>query len=377
MTSISGERGVGKTLFLAEKVYNKSQEGYLVITNFSHTHSNIDCSDLTATEFWNLVSELIAFKESGYEPWDIHPYFWHTGLYIAVDEGTLYLSPDQQKRMQQEDPVAYDRMLNLLAQARKYDVEIDYVVQDPAKIGKDFRRYTEMYIRLRWMLKFRRKILIQHPSGKGYRREMRNLLDIIRVEYHELDNENPVFNYKKVPDDKGNMQWSESSTVINRRWALTGRFKKHIYRMYNSYQAMAVADLGTREIFSFLKRITITPSSFKKENFPTFKKLFGLLPRDKFLPIKYKMEDVILPKNEGVKPIIAEVQAQQVQVLTVKELQKAISKAYAKRNAGNQQEKAPILTDGAQGLPRSPAAPSVQKEPSLSDGTESLDVTGM
>lgn len=362
MTSISGERGVGKTLFLAEKVYNKSQEGYLTVTNFTHTHSALDCSSLTPVEFWQTVSDLIAFKEAGFEPWDIHPSFWHTGVYIAIDEGTLYLSPDQQKRMQQNNPEAYDRMLNLLAQARKYDVEIDYVVQDPAKIGKDFRRYTELYIRLRWLLKMRRKILIQHPSGRGYRRELRNFLDVIKVEVHELDNENPVFNYKKVPDKNGDMQWSETSTVIDTEWKLTGRFKKHIYRMFNSYQPMAVNTQNDRTEFPFLEKITITLAPFKREKFPTFKKwirffTFGKIsiPNiDQFLPPKYRLEKIILPKVE-TKVAIAEVETQAVKTITVKELQKAIARAYAKRSSRS--AATPADLPGGAGPPRESGLP--------------------
>ena len=56
MTSISGERGVGKTLFLAERVYKKRKQGYFCVTNFSHAFSNLDCTTLNPEEFLDEVT---------------------------------------------------------------------------------------------------------------------------------------------------------------------------------------------------------------------------------------------------------------------------------------------------------------------------------
>lgn len=319
---------MGKTLFLAESVYKHSLKGYFVITNFTHSHSNLDCSALSPSEFWDMVAQVIAFKEAGYEMVDLHPSFVHTGVYIAIDEATLYLSPDQQKRMQSEQPEKYERLLSLLAQARKYDIYIDYVVQDPAKVGKDFRRYTEEYVYFRWVIKSRRIKYIKHPTKPTYRRETRSLIPFVWEEHHNLDAEHPVFNYKKDPEGK----WSEASTVVSTRLkTLIG--KSFIYRMFNSYQPMAVKvqDLGND--YSNLMNFRIVPNTFKKDWFPTFKKMFGIVPSDYLLPIKRKVEKVILPPQPEKKAAISEVETQRVEIITVEALQREIARAYGRRLA--------------------------------------------
>jgi len=335
MRSISGERGVGKTLYLAEDVYRHSQNGYFCVTNFTHSHSNLDLSALSPSRFWDVVEQIISFKERGYEMFDLHPSFWHTGVYIAIDEGTLYISPDQQKRMQQENPEKYERLLSLLAQARKFDVYIDYVVQDLAKIGKDFRRYTEEYIYFKWFMKTRRIKHIKHPTKPIFRRETRSLIPLVWEEHHKLDPDHPALNYKRDPEGK----WAEASTVVSRALKFSGFFKSHIYRMYNSYQPMAIDSTKTMSDFKDLKEFVIVPNSFKKDHFPTFKRLFGIIPSDKFLPTKYKPSEVILPALHKDKPITAEVQSQRVETLSVEQLQRSIAKAYARSGAAREPRK--------------------------------------
>lgn len=336
MRSISGERGVGKTLYLAEWVYDHSRAGYFVVTNFSHSHSNLDCSRLSPSEFWDVIAQIIAFKEAGYEMCDLHPAFWHTGVYVAIDEATLYLSPDQQKRMQSEEPEKYERLLSLLAQARKYDVYIDYVVQDPAKVGKDFRRYTEEYVYFRWVIKSRKIIHLQHPTKPTLRRETRSMIPFVWEEHHNLDTEHPVFNYKKMPDG----QWSESSTVISRKIRYLGG-KKHVYRMFNSYQPMAVKSDQLGKDFDRLMDFVVVPDTYGRDRFPTFKRIFGIKPRDAELPEKMKPEKVFLPILEsGKKAAISEVESQKVRVLTVEELQRQIRRAHAKTSVSRARAKA-------------------------------------
>lgn len=333
MVSISGERGVGKTLHLADRVYQRRMQGYFTVTNFSHSHSNLDCSGLSPEEFLDVILNIIDFKDNGYEMFNLHPSFRHTGVYIAMDEATIYFSPEMQSRLAKSNPAKYERLLNLLAQARKYDVEIDYVVQDPAKVGKDFRRYTEYYKRFRWVFKLKRMAFIEHPRLPIFRREHRHLLDVIWEEIHELDTENPVFNYRTVRDENGVAQWAENTTLKERHLRLTGRYKRHILRMYNSYQPVAVKQQEYRKEFSPLKNFSIIPTAFKRERIPTLKaivRFFGIPWKntDAKLPPKIRYEDLILPPKDERNKIISEVQVQEVITLSTDDLQKAIARAY-------------------------------------------------
>ncbi len=335
MVSISGERGVGKTLHLADRVYQRSKQGYFVITNFSHSHSNLDCSGLSAMEFLKVILNVIDFKDNGYEMYNLHPSFKHTGVYVAMDEATIYFSPEMQSQLSKGDPENYSRLLNLLAQARKYDVEIDYVVQDPAKVGKDFRRYTEHYKRFRWVFKLKRLAYVKHPRLPIFRREHRHLLDVIWEEIHDLDADNPKFNYSTITDEHGITQFAESSTLLERHLRLTGKYKRHILRMYNSYQPVAVRQLEYRKEFSPLRDFRVIPRDYKKDQFPTFKRMLravGVKVRisDEFLPEKEGFEDLVLPPRDERNKIISDVQSQKVKIFPVTTLQKEISRSYAK-----------------------------------------------
>jgi hypothetical protein len=335
MVSISGERGVGKTLHLADRVFQRRRQGYFVVTNFTHSHSNLDCSGLSPEEFLDVILNIIDFKDNGFEMFNLHPSFKHTGVYVAMDEATIYFSPEMQGKLSKGNPDKYQRLLNLLAQARKYDVEIDYVVQDPAKVGKDFRRYTEHYKRFRWVFKMKRMAYIPHPRLPIYRREHRHLLDLVWEEIHDLDAENPKFNYSTITDDHGVQQWAESSTLQERHLRLTGKYKKHILRMYNSYQPVAVRQEQYQKEYSPLKNFRIVPDTFKRERLPTLKKILRLLRipvhiRDEFLPPKIGFEDLVLPPKDDRNKIISEVQNQEQYVLSVADLQRDIARAYAK-----------------------------------------------
>ncbi len=333
MVSISGERGVGKTLHLADRVYQRSKQGYFTITNFSHAFSNLDCSGLSPEGFLDVILNVIDFKDNGYEMFNIHPSFRHTGVYVAMDEATIYFSPEMQSKLSKSDPEKYQRLLNLLAQARKYDVEIDYVVQDPAKVGKDFRRYTEHYKRFRWVFKLKRLAFIPHPRLPIYRREHRHLLDVIWEEVHELDADNPKFNYSTITDENGIAKWAESSTLKERHLRTTGRFKKRVLRMYNSYQPVAVKQESYNEEFSPLRNFRVIPGNFKKEKFPTFKRLARKLGikvkiQDEFLPKKIGYESLIVPPRDERNKIISEVQRQEHVILTANDLFSEIKKVY-------------------------------------------------
>lgn len=335
MVSISGERGVGKTLHLADRVYQRRKQGYFTITNFSHSHSNLDCSGLSAEEFLDVILNVIDFKDNGYEMYNIHPSFKHTGIYVAMDEATIYFSPEMQAKLSKSNPEKYSRLLNLLAQARKYDIEIDYVVQDPAKVGKDFRRYTEHYKRFRWLFKLKRLAYVPHPRLPIFRREHRHLLDVVWEEIHDLDADNPKFNYSTITDEHGVQQWAESSTLLERHLRLTGKYKRHILRMYNSYQPVAVRQQDYNKEYSPLRNFRLM-DNIKNERFPTFKaalRMIGLNIHntDEFLPEKVGFEDLVVPPRDERNKIISEVQTQKTFILPVADLQKMISRAYSKQ----------------------------------------------
>ncbi len=362
MVSISGERGVGKTLHLAERVYQRRMQGYFTVTNFSHAYSNLDCSGLSPEEFLDVILNIIDFKDNGYEMFNLHPSFRHTGVYVAMDEATIYFSPEMQAKLSKSNPEKYTRLLNLLAQARKYDVEIDYVVQDPAKVGKDFRRYTEHYMRFRWLFKLKRMAFVPHPRMPIYRREHRHLLDVVWQEIHELDAENPKFNYSTITDEHGVAKWAESCTLLERHLRLTGRYKRHFLRMYNSYQPVAVKQLNFQKEYSPLLNFRLIPPDFKRDMFPTFKRFFRILGlkmriKDEFLPPKIGYEDIVLPPYDARNRIISEVQSQGQVILSVKELQKAIARAYATHDL-KKQEKPPTMDGGSP-----PSTPSKSPTP--------------
>ncbi len=362
MVSISGERGVGKTLYLAERVAIRSAEGYFTITNFSHANSNLDCSGLSPEEFLDVILNVIDFKDNGYEMFNIHPSFRHTGVYVAMDEATIYFSPEMQAKLSKVNPDKYSRLLNLLAQARKYDVEIDYVVQDPAKVGKDFRRYTEYYVRFRWVLKLKRLAYVPHPRLPIYRREHRHLLDIVWKELHDLDADNPKFNYSTITDEHGIAKWSPSNTLISRKLATTGSFKKKYLRLYNSYQPVAVRQQEYSKEFSPLRNFRIT-MPIEKDSLPTFKRLFRKLGFSKIkikgenLPPKYGFEDIIVPPRDEKNKIISEVQNQEHIVFDSKTLQEEISRAFSKPLKNKRQKN--TIPSGGRIIQRGLLAPQI------------------
>ena len=173
MTAVFGDRGVGKTFILAKECYKRYKQGYLVVTNFDFVYSHINYANRSPEEFYKVLAEILTFKERGLETWLLFGGFKHTGIFIAIDEGHLFFSADLWKRYQSE-PVFQD-VIRVLAQARKLDIEIWYTTQDPSKIDKNWRRYTEDWIRFRPVFPFRRKILIKHPKYPIYTREIRYL----------------------------------------------------------------------------------------------------------------------------------------------------------------------------------------------------------
>jgi hypothetical protein len=276
MTSHSGTRGIGKTYHLAVRVYEKYKEGNLIITNFSHTYSHIDCSSLTVDEFHGVLRQVLLFKEMGYEPADLFHGFIHTGIFIAIDEGHLYFSADESARYKSEES---QEIIKLLAQARKQDVQIEYTVQDPSKIDKNWRRYTEEYIRYTPVVGLRYwKWVEKHRIGglpSVWQREMRYYIPLVWEEQHKLDQNNPVFNYSVIKDEQGFSNWSKQSTIIKRRIRRSGWMNPFPYKLYNHNQVVAVKHTQQEAEFANLRTMAWIPHTYKKELFPTFKNLIG------------------------------------------------------------------------------------------------------
>jgi hypothetical protein len=293
MTSISGDRGIGKTAYLAKRVYEHARNGYLVFTNFSHYYSHVDLSKGKPSLVIEVIKQLGIFKERGYEPCDLIPTLKHSGIYMAIDEGHLYF-PAKAGAARGDDFA----VIKFLAQARKQDVWIEYTTQHPDKIGKDWRRYTEDYVRLRAVLPFKKWILVPRFRGKGvqpvWQREMRITVPLIWEEMHKLQADSTDFNYTMRYEDGRAIGLHPSSTLQSRRmfWQ-----KKFYFKLYNSRQMLSMDSKEDVVDFSELLKVSYidTDRMMKPELFPTFKKLFHMRRNDEIVPIRKRVKHVTLP----------------------------------------------------------------------------------
>ena len=314
MTSVSGTRGIGKTYHLSVEVKKRFDAGDLIITNFSHAHSHIDCSNLSVDEFHGVLRQVLLFKEMGYEPVDLFSGFRHTGIFIAMDEGHLYFGADEAAKYRGDK---HQEIIKLLAQARKQDVEIWYTVQDPSKIDKNWRRYTEIYIRYRAVIGWRFWKFVEYirpePLPPTMRREMRYIVPLVWEEYHELDQANPVFNYAVSRDADGFTSWSKHSTMIRRRIRKSGWLKKWPYKLYNHNQVVAVKHEDNDDMkFPTLREMAWIQPTYKPDKLARIKTMFGLDHwRTDLLPTKVRQKtllelpppiDVELRKNILMQP---------------------------------------------------------------------------
>lgn len=301
MVSVSGKRGVGKTYMLSKKLYERYQEGFLCISNFSHVYSHIDCSQEDPKVLLDIITELGEFKDRGYELVDLDPRFEHSGVFIAIDEAHLLFSADLVKRYQSEPEL--QGLIRFMAQARKADIEIWYSTQDPAKVDKNFRRYTEDYIRYVPVIPYytHKDVLQQRPTTASgyvpppyYRREIRYPFPLFWEEHHTLDNENPVFNYSMVPGRFGDTM-SEKSTLDDRHLVRAGWMDPFPYKLYDSYQLINMLHTEIPSEFENLKGYAYIPHEMKREKFPTFKRWLGMTPNDEKVSKRYMREKIELP----------------------------------------------------------------------------------
>jgi hypothetical protein len=272
MSAIFGDRGIGKTYILAQEAYRRYKMGYFIITNFDFAYAHVNYSNKSPEEFYELLREILLFKERGFETWNLYGGFRHTGIFIGIDEGHLFFSADLWKRYQ--DQPAFQDIIRVLAQARKLDIEIWYTCQTPDKIDLNWRRYTEDWIRFTPVFPFRRKILIKHEKYPIYKREIRHLIPFMREERHKLDHKNPQVDYSTVTDENGVTHFSSKSTVIDRRWRRSGWLDPFPYTLYDSNEILSV-NIDRQELIEFkaLEKLEIIPHSYRYERFPTIKKL--------------------------------------------------------------------------------------------------------
>jgi len=302
MISVSGKRGIGKTYMLSKKVYERYQQGFFTITNFTHVYANVDCSKENPEVLYEIIRQLGIFKDRGYELCDLDPRFRHSGVFIAIDEAHLYFSADLFKRYQTDE--RFQDVLKFLAQARKADVEIWYSTQDPAKIDKNWRRYTEEYIRYVPVIPFSYKKMVlqqRETTANGvklppyYRREVRYLLPLVWEEHHKLDTENPVFDYSTISTPDGSIQLSPKATLQDRFLVRSGWLDPFPYKLYDSYQMLAMRTSNNEEDFDHLTKYGFVDHTFKRERFPTLKPLLGIKRNDQEVPKRFIRNEVSLP----------------------------------------------------------------------------------
>lgn len=298
MTAIFGDRGIGKTYILAQEAYRRYRQGYFIVTNFDFAYAHVNYSDKSPEEFYELLREILLFKERGFEAWSLYGGFSHTGIFIAIDEGHLFFSADLYKKYQTE-PIFQD-VIRVLAQARKMDIEIWYTCQDPQKIDKNWRRYTEDWIKFRPFLNWRKKVLLKHEKYPIYSRELRHIFPLMWMEWHKLDHEHPAVDYTTVTDPEGNVTWSSKSTLLARKLRRSGWMDPFPYTLYDSNEILSV-NVNKQELAEFpnLSKLHVVPHTYRYERFPSFKKLLQKIGFKKFrisrlwnaeLPTRYKLE---------------------------------------------------------------------------------------
>jgi len=124
---------------------------------------------------------------------------------------------------------------------------------------------------------------------------MRHLFPLLWEEHHELSAENPVFNSTAVVDPDGVPHLSPSATLKSRRLCLSGWLYSFPYRLYDSYQMLAMEGDPTDKQDKKVKSFGWVPFWMKKEKYPTFKKILGMKRADAEVPPKIVITDRKLP----------------------------------------------------------------------------------
>jgi hypothetical protein len=299
MTSLTGQRGIGKTYLLAKELYKRSNQNFLCISNFHHLHANIVISEKKELVF-EIIRELGIFKKIGYELCDLLPIFKHTGVFFALDEAHLIFGADEWRRYQGDPRFSF--IIEFLAQARKQDVEIWWAAQDPAKVDKNWRRYTEDWIRYTAVVPIRRKVLKPHPTRPIMRAEVRYLFPLLREEHHNLDANNPVFNGSMTKDEDGYDRMAKSNTLQWSRFVLSGWMDPFPYKLYDSHEMLAMEADQAMIDFPLLKNVAQIPKVMNRERIPTIKRWMGIMSNEEKIPPRIEFEDIQLPSAADIGP---------------------------------------------------------------------------
>jgi len=310
MASISGELGAGKTFVLARKLYHARMQGCYCVANFDHIYANKVIQN-NPEELLELIRQIAVLKQLGGEIGDIIPTFDHTGIFIAVDEAHLTFGRATENKDME------DIILPFVSLARKQDVHIVYTVQDPATIHKTFRRYTREWIRVRPIIPIFKTIYVPHESRPIMRREKRLLIKWVWEEVHHLNFENPTFNYRRRRIEGGGSVWHETSTLISRR--IKKNSDTFIHSLYDSNELSGVnVDPERLEDFKMIKESYFVPSTYHKDNIPTFRPILSRigLVKPNIVPPRIRVTDWQMPmigkearKNPKLKQSIIDVPA--------------------------------------------------------------------
>lgn len=269
MTCYCGTRGIGKTYAVSKLIRQKKKQGFFVITNMQHEHADVILKPDPQNVF-DVISEVLIFKNQGFETCDLDPKYKHTGILIVIDEAHLYFNADTWKdRYKGEQGQA---IMNFLSQARKIDCHCVLTVQDPSKLDKNFRRYTEEFFELKPVIGLRYWKKIKHPSKECYTREMRYLLPIAYKIEHKLRPEQPYFSVQRYDDPSG------FGTRVRVGFTTFGWLDSEPYNLYHSKELIGVNLPKSSNKYPILSSF-IYKKYAKPPKFPTFARIFRALRR--------------------------------------------------------------------------------------------------
>lgn len=124
---------------------------------------------------------------------------------------------------------------------------------------------------------------------------MRYRIPLFREEYHNLNANNPVFDYSTVQDAEGRYVLSPRSTLISSRIVRSGWLRPFIYKLYDSYQVIGIKRQKEGNEFEHLTSYGFTMDMISPEKFPTFKKWLRMKRNDEGIPKRFVRESVQLP----------------------------------------------------------------------------------
>lgn len=268
MSCYTGARGISKTHMLSSLITKEKKRGSLVISNMWHAQADIVLAKNDVGAIFDVIKEVLVFKHKGFEPVDLNPRFKHSGIFIVIDEAHLFFSADTWKKYSEGE---YGYIINFLSQARKIDVHVVLSTQDPSKIDKNWRRYTESFYELKPVIPLRYFRKIKHPTKNCYTRNMRYIIPIAYVIEHQLRSENPY--YSNLPYDHP----TGMGTIVSTRFHLFGWLNPGPYKNYDSKELVGVDASDLVDSFPIL-------NTYKEVTMPRNRLLTALLTPVPYTP---------------------------------------------------------------------------------------------